>query len=540
MGALDGGDVDDIVKAALEAGMATAENRRLLLVLLPVEITTHLPDHPRPAQQLRSDVYELLQLEHDGAPALAVWLRNAVSQSAGEEREVFKAKLADLVPDNEADEEPREQGWRWFSTYESIEAGTPTVLAVAETLVASLSYVWLAAAIESWGHFLIAACLAPLALLQPRDSWSGLELFGRLSHPVLSLNRLLGGSLFAALVSLGTIVSLFTWGAASAGWFLAAALGVRLAPALVGVLFAAMLSRLAAVAEHLRWEPGASVRLVPGNLYRVTACTDLVFLPELVPGNRFYGVGTSHLDPLNAFTAKRPAYEPKVDWLTRFLQSRIGQDEVGPRVWRFWQALVASDTRYDRIMHHVGFVLGFAVLWPSWLVGAAMLRLSLKGTAIVWLPILYAYQRFGLGLPIRRRVLEMRAGAFWRLLRWLSWGILACIAAKLLILPAHVDAWNALAWAEQLNVFVMPSELHLWHVAGGANALLYLAAYYLYFEPAPGRMDDGVVKPRTVERVWTGFMLARTALSLVTVGLGIWLTWQTVQANPPSVTWWPW
>lgn len=73
------------------------------------------------------------------------------------------------------------RGWRWWSTPESVEALTVSVLAIVETLAAVAIYAWIAVEFGTL-HLTISCCIAPFLLLRTPEStkrglgW-GLKLF---------------------------------------------------------------------------------------------------------------------------------------------------------------------------------------------------------------------------------------------------------------------------------------------------------------------------------------------------------------------------
>ncbi len=73
-------DLEELVRAALKAGLVGPETRRMLFYGLPVWYIARLPRASRPIDQLRSDLMELERtprLDGLAEPPLAVWLANA-------------------------------------------------------------------------------------------------------------------------------------------------------------------------------------------------------------------------------------------------------------------------------------------------------------------------------------------------------------------------------------------------------------------------------------------------------------------------------
>lgn len=90
-------DTENIVRAALDAGLIGGEDRRLLLEGLPMGFVYSLPTVSRPIDQLRFDLMELTRTPRliglDRAP-LAVWLENAVTMALGRDNAAAAAAFA--------------------------------------------------------------------------------------------------------------------------------------------------------------------------------------------------------------------------------------------------------------------------------------------------------------------------------------------------------------------------------------------------------------------------------------------------------------
>ncbi|MEZ4469001.1 MAG: hypothetical protein R3F43_32365 [bacterium] len=85
-------DLDALLQAALDADLAEAPRRRLLLADVPRAVQASLVDLGRPRDQLESDLRSLARAGH-----LADWLRAAVRMSYGSARETFQRALDDLM-----------------------------------------------------------------------------------------------------------------------------------------------------------------------------------------------------------------------------------------------------------------------------------------------------------------------------------------------------------------------------------------------------------------------------------------------------------
>lgn len=152
-------------------------------------------------------------------------------------------------------------------------------------------------------------------------------------------------------------------------------------------------------------------------------------------------------------------------------------------------------------------------------------RFSLKSTALLWAPLLYVVEStFNESLPLNTKLQELRVSSVWRLMRIFSWGTLCLFTLKVLILPQVIAWWNAQPWSSVLNVYVMPNEVHTWHIAAALNSVLALLGYYLFIERAPRHLSAGAWSTLFVENVLKCFTFVRGLLSIYTIAVGIFLT----------------
>ena len=82
---------------------------------------------------------------------------------------------------------------RWRSSPDSVENGTPSVLAIVETLVAITVSVWFAVHFDTYKFIAMSACIAPFLLLRTEESTEhGIMMFDR---AVVSIVRWFEGTL---------------------------------------------------------------------------------------------------------------------------------------------------------------------------------------------------------------------------------------------------------------------------------------------------------------------------------------------------------
>jgi hypothetical protein len=149
----------------------------------------------------------------------------------------------------------------------------------------------------------------------------------------------------------------------------------------------------------------------------------------------------------------------------------------------------------------------------------------LKSTAIIWLPLVYvAHTTFDKTVPLSVQLQEIRKSALWKLIRVISWVTIALLVFKVVILPTMIDVWNSQPWAGVLNIYVMPNEIHPWHIATGLNSAITLLGFYYFLDRAPRRIFEGVWKEAGVLRTLQIFIFVRGMISMYTISVGLYLT----------------
>jgi hypothetical protein len=70
---------------------------------------------------------------------------------------------------------------------------------------------------------------------------------------------------------------------------------------------------------------------------------------------------------------------------------------------------------------------------------------SIKSTAIVWLPLLYISKAtYDDNYLLMTRIEDIRISSLWKLIRGISWIILAIFVFKVVVLPQIINWWNSL------------------------------------------------------------------------------------------------
>jgi len=378
---------------------------------------------------------------------------------------------------------------------ETVEAKIPSVLGFFETLTAMGINIGIVLWTGQYWPLAISACVAPLLLLRTPEStrrgplllaylWSA---FGDLSR------RMKPSSLRAGLLGLFLIV-LFSPGAIAAtllvwrvdpggawrrdGRVLLVVLAVGLvifcittlvflweliATALaLPVVLSTLIARVGATATAALRQPLAALREIPMNWFRIVACQDMHCSAELMPG----------LTPQEA----AGLYQQSVTEDTEPLLD-------GPLLRKITIGLTAP---------------------------ALLYRWSLKGTALVWLPLLWAVAPASSGPGSRDRLEDFRQSVVTKLLLTLSSFALLVGCARLLFSAA----WNKTAAESEALTALLPVQyIHIWHICALVNSLLFWALF-IWADKAwrrPRRFTD-----TTIDRVLSSTLTVRRVLTLYT------------------------
>jgi hypothetical protein len=385
---------------------------------------------------------------------------------------------------------------RTVSTRQSVENGEITIVALCETALAMSISAGLALYFETLFHLAVGACAVPLLLLKSTES---AHLAVRLFERGLPRKPRSDDPFTQSWVYLRVLI-----------W-----------------------SSLVRILSNLRY-PVKGLQSLPDNWKRLVMCTDIGSPIEFVPGS----------GPIEA-TLRRVSYEgDQQSWSFLLfgvvISASLSALGVGVGSWlSVWQALPFTLPSFTPIhiltllFQYVTFIFTFVFVVLSLIFALGLFcyvvvhsyRLSLKSTALLWLPLVYvARSTFDDSLDLRKSLHEIRVSALWKLIRLLSWLTLVLLGAKVVILPGVIDWWNSRTWTRVLNVYVMPNEIHPWHVAAGFNAALALGGYYLFLERAERFLRAGAWPEPTVDKTLRLFRFARGIVSAYTISVGIYLT----------------
>lgn len=344
---------------------------------------------------------------------------------------------------------------RLWSTPESVRAAEPSALAMIETLAAIGASVWIGVHFGTWWHVFVGALMAPLLLLrtdlsckiawriaQPVDKWADRwsDVIGgsKLRMAVWILFVCVIGGAAAFLYpgfSLALVIILaIMFGSIAPGWGLVGPIG-RVLGAVRGVCAS----------------PIKSIRAIPRNWWRAIAALDFARRPELLP------------------LPDDPGWE---------CPDLILKDELGGHTLR----AVRSGSRHLAWITAPWIVIIFVV-------PAVCFRLSLKSTALLWVPLLWALRPVKPAAEAWSAHLKLKATSdINRLVAIFSTLVLSGFVAKyLLFATEHELALRAAAWhgwlgqrlGEFVAALVRPGEFPIWQFASAANSVLALLAFFL-------------------------------------------------------------
>ncbi len=372
-----------------------------------------------------------------------------------------------------------------------------SILALVETLIAVLVYVWIAIEYGTL-HITISACIAPFLLLRTPDSTAlglkiGIPLVrGYLKFLEAAYNNTVGPFINAIDELDETKSKTITGLLIVLVLFPVFTLIVTIPTALL--VFAV---RTAATFICTCVHPLRTLRTIPANWWRVAACVDSTVNPEPLPGVQWY---THDLD------------EPSQILLSPFKTlSKLVGPIVDPNEKRWLFILLVSP---------MALIYTVSIALPAWLY-----RYSLKGTSLFYSPLIWVVHGSVKG-SLRERLDEVRTLAVYRMSRLYSIFVLAFFVSKILFFSFWNNAafwWNETYAADFLNAFVAPQGLPRWQIAAAANAilawLLFFIADYVLLQYDRGNEPNQALFDFSVGAIKVG----RGALTIYTITATIYL-----------------
>jgi hypothetical protein len=272
---------------------------------------------------------------------------------------------------------PNTTSWRIWSTAESVRNRQPSVMAVAETCLAPIFYLWLALHVGWLLPLYVAAAVAPFVLLRSDESVAlGVKWASNIDsdHPPNSPPRWMILGLFFVLASYWLVVIAF-WGPPFSALVAVLLLPpILLFPSLVLLLAVAI--RITATAVF--WREG--LKSMPENFRILILCVSPSQVPELIPGLH----GTTSF--LSFFGFRRFVTEIDMrnwnpfNWLVRvpaklariLLKEHGGHETFIPR---------SVDRATKEIVYIISALFAFAPAWAY--------RFTIKSTIWFWWPLAF-------------------------------------------------------------------------------------------------------------------------------------------------------
>lgn len=348
-------------------------------------------------------------------------------------------------------------------------------------------------------HLLVAAIVAPLLLLRTDASTSyAFEHISKFRHfsdwlrskSVDIERRFLAQDSSLTLVFVGTV---FVIGAGS----------------VIGaiVVLEKMAMRVWATIRSTVLHPVTAFRSIPRNWVRVSMCTDICHVPEVMPGYAVrrrsgrepYGIA----EPLHLLE-----YDRSHSWLA------------------------------NASLYLVMLPLIIAACLPS-----VLYRFSLKGSSVLYLPLLWV-AHVARREDIWGRLKEIRELAFFVFRRWFGLLVIGFVASKVLFQSwwraANAHLQEISTHPQFIELFVAPvGPIPRWQLAAAANAVIAWVVFFLADRTVVMSKEGevGGVTSVVVRLLWS----CSAALSLYTILITIYNVW-SLQLPLPEIgdCWTPW
>lgn len=369
----------------------------------------------------------------------------------------------------------------------SPSAHTISVLAVLETLVAIGIYAYIAFNFGTL-HLTVSAMIAPLLLLRTeRSTEIGLQLMERVRRTSVAVCDKLSLRWSQDLSMIALIV-----------FFLLPMIAVS---CLIVRIIATMYCTVRA--------PLQALRAIPSNWFRSVARVDSTTVLEAIPGS-----------------------------LDSSMLSRIGDCSHG--CWVIDRDMFLDDWyqsygAWDRFV----VVLMALVYYPSVGLPAIIYRWSVKGTALIYSPLIYIVAT-SFSDDTTNKLLDIKELAVHRLVRIYSVFVILIFVAKIYLFSAwsHLSGiWNKIPAVDLVNAYVVPEAIPPWHIVALLNACLTWLVFFCadYMLARLNRNVGSASVPRYVTQSIQWIWFVRGLMSLYTIACALYITASMV----PQVDWPP-
>ncbi len=371
-----------------------------------------------------------------------------------------------------------------------------SILSILETIAVCGGALVIATYLESYICILISSCLAPFMLFgSDLSNEKGVRLYDKLSDKM---------SKQYSFVKNGFVLGVFS--------------------ALIFYpiyLLGSLIIRLLSVLSH----PISGIKTFPRNWVEIVFRTDMFVKPEIVSGTGVFV--PVYKDGVVGFSGAKSFFVFLIAAFFLLLFS-IGISKLMvyftsnsvSLLIELFSAIVLSVIYVVSIFVSIAlFSLCFGAIMCA--VGSIAYRVSVKSSAIVWLPLIFGYKNYNEKFVIEERVDEICNSAWFKLKRCIAVGILIGILIKLVVVQQYIEWWNSLALANILNVFVMPGKLHVWHIASVFNAALALFVYYFVADRAESKIKYERWSVDRVQKIFRYSSFFSGVLSFYTIAVGL-------------------
>lgn len=381
---------------------------------------------------------------------------------------------------------------RLKSTRESMKAGDPSVLAIAETVLATSFSIWIGLHFGSWWHVAIGASIAPLLLLRTDKSCSqALNWCHGCAFPVIDFfNSRTGKYVLVQIVSLAVLLFV--------------------------LVVTSVLIRVFATISHALGHPLSAISAIPKNWSKTVLATDSSISPEWMP----------------------LPDEEKVFLDTRWPSEALTFFRIYDLVGEMTEIAFGADDDF------VGGALAVAVFGPFVAMAflcATTYRLSIKSTALIWLPIIWALAPVRHGEPVDKYIRLFLRSDLMRFVGLFSVAEIALFVLKYAFFVAeHRLAMDGAAWepilGERLAMFFVafarPGQIPLWQVGATVNAVLFVIAY-LWARSLRNRAEEGIpLDGGRVDRTFGALLQVRRLFTSYAIACNLYAAVQLAKRLP--------
>lgn len=360
----------------------------------------------------------------------------------------------------------------WYSTRESIRNQNVSVLAIVETMTAIGVTIWIAVHFNTLTHIAISAAIAPFLLLRtPTSNNQGLVLAARMANFVLT-------NLFQKLQPR-------PWRNQVERVLMLPYMALLMVASEVVVVFLSFVIKALVALTSVLTRPVETLAAIPRNWRDIVFCTDIATPPELLPGLDDY----------------------KED------DVGIGQFKVGRMV-----TAIFSDLGPSRSVAAVSILLGIPYLLIIY-IPASLYRWSLKSTAIIWSPLVWAFRPISGADDPRQFARGIINLGIYKIARAYSAVIFLflCFKAIIFLLWFQITSeMEALPSWKIISSYLLPTSIPAWQVAALINVLLtwwvYTRATWYVHQADGGQQFDLKSAARFFQRTF----IVRNILSVYT------------------------